>query len=83
MIGLANGNIIPAEDPDRSYIVHPRINQEKCASVADVAISPAMTAAIRRWSGMNITARRIASRSLFVVRSCLRPVARIDLGGQI
>ncbi|AXC76625.1 hypothetical protein DOE56_08235 [Salmonella enterica subsp. arizonae serovar 63:g,z51:-] len=31
-IGLANNNIIPAEDLDRSYIVYPQINQEKCVS---------------------------------------------------
>lgn len=30
MVGLANANIIPAEDLDRSYIVYPHINLEKC-----------------------------------------------------
>ncbi|WP_171354978.1 4Fe-4S binding protein, partial [Acinetobacter baumannii] len=39
MIGLANGNIIPAEDLDRSYIVYPRINQEKCVGCGRCYIS--------------------------------------------
>ena len=30
MVGLANNNIVPAEDLDRSYIVYPRINLDKC-----------------------------------------------------
>ncbi|EBG0215962.1 NAD-dependent dihydropyrimidine dehydrogenase subunit PreA, partial [Salmonella enterica subsp. enterica] len=36
---LANGNIIPAEDLDRSYIVYPRINQEKCVGCGRCYIS--------------------------------------------
>lgn len=39
MIGLANGNIIPAEDLDRSYIVYPQINQEKCVGCGRCYIS--------------------------------------------
>ena len=30
MVGLANHNIVPAEDLDRSYIVYPHINLDKC-----------------------------------------------------
>ncbi|WP_411905041.1 4Fe-4S dicluster-binding protein, partial [Salmonella enterica] len=39
MIGLSNGNIIPAEDLDRSYIVYPRINQDKCVGCGRCYIS--------------------------------------------
>ncbi len=28
MVGLANKNIIPAEDLDRGYIVYPKFNEE-------------------------------------------------------
>ncbi|KSB70575.1 hypothetical protein LFZ49_16070 [Salmonella enterica subsp. arizonae serovar 62:z36:- str. 5335/86] len=38
-IGLANNNIIPAEDLDRSYIVYPQINQEKCVGCGRCYIS--------------------------------------------
>lgn len=30
MVGLANNNIVSAEDLDRSYIVYFRINFDKC-----------------------------------------------------
>lgn len=39
MIGLANGNIIPAEELDRSYIVYPQIDQEKCVGCGRCYIS--------------------------------------------
>lgn len=39
MVGLANANIVPAEDLDRSYIVYPHINQEKCVGCGRCYIS--------------------------------------------
>jgi dihydropyrimidine dehydrogenase (NAD+) subunit PreA len=39
MVGLANANIIPAEDLDRSYIVYPHINLEKCVGCGRCYIS--------------------------------------------
>lgn len=39
MIGLANVNIIPAEELDRSYIVYPQIDQEKCVGCGRCYIS--------------------------------------------
>ena len=39
MVGLANNNIVPAEDLDRSYIVYPRINLDKCVGCGRCYIS--------------------------------------------
>lgn len=39
MVGLANQNIIPAEELDRSYIVYPHIDEEKCIGCARCYIS--------------------------------------------
>lgn len=39
MLGLANNNIIPAEQLDRSYIVYPNIDVEKCVSCGRCYIS--------------------------------------------
>ncbi|MGL4673726.1 MAG: 4Fe-4S dicluster-binding protein, partial [Wohlfahrtiimonas sp.] len=39
MVGLANQNIIPAEELDRSYIVYPHINEEKCIGCGRCYIS--------------------------------------------
>lgn len=39
MIGLANDNIIPCEDLDRSYIVYPEINPDKCVHCGRCFIS--------------------------------------------
>lgn len=39
MIGLATKNIIPAEDLDRSYIVYPKIDSEKCVHCGRCYIS--------------------------------------------
>ena len=39
MVGLANHNIVPAEDLDRSYIVYPRINLDKCVGCGRCYIS--------------------------------------------
>lgn len=75
MIGLANGNIIPAEDPIAA-ISSIRGLIRRNASAADVAISPAMTAVIRRWSGMNTAARRIAIRKNASVVCCAVMSAR-------
>lgn len=75
MIGLANGNIIPAEDWIAA-ISSIRGLIRRNASAADVAISPAMTAVIRRWSGMNTAARRIAIRKNASVVCCAVMSAR-------
>lgn len=39
MVGLANQNIIPAEELDRSYIVYPHIDEEKCIGCGRCYIS--------------------------------------------
>ncbi|MBE6083047.1 NAD-dependent dihydropyrimidine dehydrogenase subunit PreA [Sporanaerobacter sp. PP17-6a] len=39
MVGLANKNIIPAEDLDRSYIVYPKFDEEKCVGCGRCYIS--------------------------------------------
>ncbi|WP_227479845.1 NAD-dependent dihydropyrimidine dehydrogenase subunit PreA [Escherichia coli] len=39
MVGLANNNIVPAEDLDRSYIVYPHINLDKCVGCGRCYIS--------------------------------------------
>lgn len=39
MVGLANHNIVPAEDLDRSYIVYPHINLDKCVGCGRCYIS--------------------------------------------
>lgn len=39
MVGLANHNIVPAEDLDRSYIVYPNINLDKCVGCGRCYIS--------------------------------------------
>lgn len=39
MVGLANRNIIPAEELDRSYIVYPHIDEEKCIGCGRCYIS--------------------------------------------
>ncbi|ACQ52481.1 NAD-dependent dihydropyrimidine dehydrogenase subunit PreA [Clostridium botulinum] len=39
MVGLANKNIIPAEDLDRGYIVYPKFNKENCVGCGRCYIS--------------------------------------------
>ncbi len=39
IIGLANGNIVPAEELDRSYIIYPRIDHDKCVGCGRCYIS--------------------------------------------
>ena len=39
LVGLANGNIIPAEELDRDYIVYPEIDKEKCVGCGRCYIS--------------------------------------------
>ncbi|MBD5644617.1 NAD-dependent dihydropyrimidine dehydrogenase subunit PreA [Clostridium botulinum] len=39
MVGLANKNIIPAEDLDRGYIVYPKFNEENCVCCGRCYIS--------------------------------------------
>jgi dihydropyrimidine dehydrogenase (NAD+) subunit PreA len=39
MVGLANRNIIPAEDLDRGYIVYPKFEEEKCVGCGRCYIS--------------------------------------------
>ena len=39
MVGLANKNIIPAEDLDRGYIVYPKFNEENCVGCGRCYIS--------------------------------------------
>ncbi len=39
MVGKAADNIIPAEDLDRSYIVYPKINEDKCVKCGRCYIS--------------------------------------------
>lgn len=39
MVGQANENIIPAENLDRSYIVYPKVNEEKCVGCGRCYIS--------------------------------------------
>lgn len=39
MVGLANKNIIPCEELDRTYIVYPRIDKEKCVKCGRCFIS--------------------------------------------
>ena len=39
LVGLANKNIIPAEELDRDYIVYPEINNDKCVGCGRCVIS--------------------------------------------
>ena len=39
LVGLANKNIIPAEELDRDYIVYPEINKDKCVGCGRCVIS--------------------------------------------
>ena len=39
LVGLANQNIIPAEELDRDYIVYPEINKDKCVGCGRCVIS--------------------------------------------
>ena len=39
MVGLANKNIIPAEDLDRGYIVYPKFDEEKCVGCGRCYVS--------------------------------------------
>ena len=39
LVGLANENIIPAEELDRDYIVYPEINNDKCVGCGRCVIS--------------------------------------------
>ena len=39
LVGLANDNIIPAEELDRDYIVYPEINKDKCVGCGRCVIS--------------------------------------------
>ncbi len=67
MVGLANNNIVPAEDLDRSYIVYPRINLDKCVGCGRCYIS-CYDGGHRRWNGARKHARRIViPRNAWVV----------------
>lgn len=39
LVGLANGNIVPAEDLDRDYILHPHLDGDKCIGCGRCYIS--------------------------------------------
>lgn len=39
LVGLANANIVPAEDLDRDYILHPHLDEEKCIGCGRCYIS--------------------------------------------
>ncbi|VEB57163.1 pyrimidine metabolism oxidoreductase [Salmonella enterica subsp. enterica] len=84
MIGLGEWQYYPGGRPWIAAISFIRgLNQEKLRRLRTFAISPAMTAAIRRWSGMNTAARRIAIRKNASVVCCAVMSARspvLDLG---
>lgn len=67
MVGLANNNIVPAEDLDRSYIVYP-VSISINVLAVDAVIFPVTTAVTRRWNGARKHARRIViPRNAWVV----------------
>lgn len=39
LIGIANKNIIPAEELNRDYVVYPKINEDKCVSCGRCVVS--------------------------------------------
>lgn len=59
MVGLANNNIVPAEDLDRSYIVPIPISISINVLAVDAVIFPVTTAVTRRWNGARKPVHRI------------------------